>query len=410
MGFRFKRIDLLAGSSDFAVGDTDALRRTRSETILTKCVEAILACNCGWSLDTTHNTTISNFSNVPCRSGSLTFPGLFLINSVSGCKMFIAYFGGNQTANYCIKDLKIADPSSATPPIDIYYYASSYISGLCISIIPSDSNSVFGNTFDSAFLPNDATRIIGTTLYWTTSSESTSFGCNPTSGYIYSWGLFVTPYAIAVSCAKGSGSLGQIGIPTYAAGKIIGTIGHTEDNAVNSKYGILLFRVGDSSTAQCEGITDLFSMTYTVFNLTTPNILGKKIGSGAFYEDTCASICDSNGNWFRPGNTIVNPGFYTQDIFSTSGYFFNKVNECKWSPFAVCAPSTDPSNYSVYNGDCFKGFVDTDLFRVASVSSYGKTFDNGNFISLDSSTAFLIGWDPSNDSLQSPSHIAHNLL
>lgn len=33
MGFRFKRIDLLAGSEDFPVGDTDALRRTRSESV-----------------------------------------------------------------------------------------------------------------------------------------------------------------------------------------------------------------------------------------------------------------------------------------------------------------------------------------------------------------------------------------
>ena len=260
---------------------------------------------------------------------------------------------------------------------------------------------VFGNTFDSAFLPNDATRIIGTTLYWTTSSSATSFGCNPTSGYIYSWGLFVTPYTIAVSCAKGNGSLGQIGIPTYAVGRIIGIIGHAEDNAVNSKYGILLFRAGESSTAQCEGITVLFSRTYTVFNLTTPKILGKRIGTGEFYVDTCASICDANGNWFRPGNTIVNPGFYTLDIFSTSNYFFSKTGECRWSPFALCAPSTDIANYSVYQGDCYKGLVDTDLFRVASTSAYGTTFDNGKFISLDANTACLIGWDASNPSLNS---------
>lgn len=399
MGFKFKRVDLTAGSSDFPTGDTDALRRTRSETILTKCVEAILACNCGWALDTTHNAAISNFSDVPCRSGSLTFPGLFLVNSESGCKMFIAYFGGNQTANYCIKDLKVADPSNTTPPIDTFYYSSSYISGLCISIIPSDSSSVFGNTFDSSFLPNDATRIIGTTLYHSTSTSQTTFGCAPTSGYVYSWGIFVTPYAIAISCAKGNGSSGLLGIPTYSSGRIIGKIGHDEDNAVNSKYGVLLFRSGDASSQQCEGLTGLFANTYTIFSLTTPNILGKRIGTGQFYVDTCASICDANGTWFRAGNTLVNPGFYTQDIFSTSGYFFNKANECRWSPFAVCAPSTDISNYSVYNGDCFKGLVDTDLFRAASVSSYGKTFDGGNFISLDANTAFLIGWDSNNESL-----------
>lgn len=394
MGFKFKRINLVGGSTDFPTGDTDALRRTRSETILTKCVEAILACNCGWAMDTAHNATVTDFANVPCRSGAITFPGLFLMNTQSGCKMFIAYFGGNQTANNCIKDFKNGDP-----PYDLYYYGETYMGGLCISVLPSGSSSSFGHAFDSSFMPNDATRIIGTTLYYTTSSSETSFGCNPTAGYIYSWGLFVTPYAISVSCAEGNGSLGQIGIPTYAAGRIIGVIGHDEDNAVNAKYGVLLFRSGESSTAQCEGRTALFSNTYTVFNLTTPNILGKRIGTGQFYADTCASICDANGNWFRAGNSIVNPGFYTQDIFSTSGYFFHKTNECRWSPFAVCAPSTDISNYSVYNGDCFKGLVDTDLFRAATVSNYGNTFDGGSFISLDSNAAFLIGWDSGNESL-----------
>lgn len=399
MGFKYKRVNLTAGSSDFPTGDTDALRRTRSETILTKCVEAIIACNCGWELDTTHNYTISDFSDFPCRTGSLTFPSLFLVNNVSGCKMFIAYFGGNQTANYCIKDFKVADPSDATPPMDIFYYSGSYISGLCISIIPSDSSSVFGNSFDSSFLPNDATRIIGTTLYWTTSSSATSFGCNPTSDYVYSWGLFVTPYTIAVSCAKGNGVLGQMGIPTYATGRIIGEIGHEEDDAINSKYGVLLFRVGESSTSQCEGLLNYFGRTYTIFNSTTPHVMGKPIGSGEFYADTCASICDANGNWFRAGNTIVNPCFYTLDIFSTSNRFFSKTGECRWSPFAVCASSTDIVNYSVYQGDCYKGLVDTDLFRASSVTSYGETFDNGKFISLSSGVALLIGWDSSNDSL-----------
>ena len=39
MGFKFKRVDLTAGSVDFPIGDTDTLRRTRSETILKKCAE-----------------------------------------------------------------------------------------------------------------------------------------------------------------------------------------------------------------------------------------------------------------------------------------------------------------------------------------------------------------------------------
>lgn len=400
MGFKFKRIDLTAGSTDLPTGDTDALRRSRSEIILTKCVEAIISCNCGWQLDTAHNASISNFANVPVRNDALTYPGLFLINTTSGCKMFIAYFGGSQNAYSCIKDF--GAPGSGQLSVDLYPYSQSYIGGLCVSIIPGESTSTFGSVFNTSFLPNDATRIIGTTVYWQSSDSSTTFGCIPTSGYVYSWGLFVNPYCIAVSCTKGDGTKGTLGIPTYAAGRIVGIIGHSEDNAANSKFGVLFFRLGTSNYSQCEGLCDLVGQTYSCFDGTTPFVVGRGLNSQRIWEENCASICDANGHWIKGenlNNVVVNGCFYTQDIHSTSNHLFSKSGEVRWSPFAVAAPTTDISNYYVVPGDCFKGFVDTDLFRSATVSSYGTTFDNGKFISLDANTAFLIGWDPSNDSL-----------
>lgn len=400
MGFKYKRVDLTAGSSNFPTGDTDALRRTRSEIILTKCVEAIIACNCGWQLDTTHNATISDFANVPVRNNALTYPGLFLTNTTSGCKMFIAYFGGSQNAYSCIKDF--GEPTSGQLPIALYCYSQSFISGLCISILPGESTSSFGSTFDTTFLPNDATRIIGTTLYWQSSDNPTTFGCIPTSGYIYSWGLFVNPYCIAVSCAKGDGTKEILGIPTYAAGRIIGILGHPEDNAANARYGVLVFRWGESYYSQCEGLCDLFGQTFSCFDGSTPFVLGRGLNNRRIWDETCASICGANGNWIYGNNlndVVVNGCFYTQDIHSTSNHLFSKSGEVRWSPFAVAAPTTDIANYYIVPGDCFKGFVDTDLFRAATVSSYGSTFDNGKFISLSSGVAFLIGWDSSNDSL-----------
>ena len=403
MGFKYKRVDLTAGSAEFPTGDTDALRIERSETILKKCVEAIIATDTGWNLDPDRNQQVTNFSYVPCKSGALTFPGLFLTNSTSGCKMFLAYFGGNQSETYCIKDFK--EPASGAVPEDLYVYAASNHGGLCASIIPADSQSVFGNSFDSSFLPNDATRIIGTTLYWGTYYGFTSFGGNPTSGYIYSWGFFVTPYTIAVSCAIGNGTKGDIGIPTYTIGRIIGVLGHEEDNAVNAKYGVILFRNCTSTSEQCEGLNPLMGNKYYLFNssVQTPFIMGRRIGSIPLYEDTCACICNSSGTWIRTqsmNDVDVNCCFYTQDVFSTSSFMFSKTGNTRWSPFALCAPSTNLQTAGVVPGDGFKGLVDTDLFRASSVSSYGEMFDNGNFVSLDADTAFLIGWDSTNtDSL-----------
>lgn len=400
MGFKYKRVNLTAGSVDFPTGNTDALKRSRSETILTKCVEAIIATGTGWALDTTHNATISDFADVPCKSGALTFPGLFLVNNISGCKLFISYFGGNQTPSYCIKDFNEA--ASDESPNDLFFYAESNHGGLCVSIIPDGSSNDFGAAFDSTFLPDDATRIIGTTLYWNSNSSNTSFASDPYSGYIYSWGLFVTPYCIAVSCSKGNAEQGAIGIPVYAVGRIIGKLAHEEDNATNARYGILMFRAGVSTTSQCEGLNELFGNRYNLAGSSTPYILGRRIGTVPLYEDTCTCICNAQGTWIKypyKTNITVNPCFYTQDIIATASYVFNKSGAVRWSPFCLCSLATDLQNYGVVPGDAFKGFVDTDLFRAASVSAYGTTFDNGKFISLDANTACLIGWDADNESL-----------
>ena len=62
MGLKFKRVNFTAGTTDFPTGDTDALRRTRSENVLKACVQAIIDCDCGWQLDNNKNATITDFT------------------------------------------------------------------------------------------------------------------------------------------------------------------------------------------------------------------------------------------------------------------------------------------------------------------------------------------------------------
>ena len=180
MGFRFKRVDLTAGTAEFPVGSDYSLKRLRSETIVTRCADALLSC--GWSLDTSRNSDTTDYSNVPCMTGSKTYPGLFFVNAKSGCKLFMAYFGGTLYDEDCILDFK-RNTVSPAHTVDLYGYGTNaHVSGLVMSIIPADSSSEFGSTFDQNFLPDDATRIIGTCFYHSSTYSSPAYGANPSNG------------------------------------------------------------------------------------------------------------------------------------------------------------------------------------------------------------------------------------
>jgi hypothetical protein len=170
-------------------------------------------------------------------SGTNTFPGLFLRNSLSGCKLFIAYFGGTNATTDVISSF---DGSS------LYKCSSTTVhSGLICSIIPANSISEFNTSFNNNFLPSDATRLIGTVYYTTTSGGYTSaHAANPVSGYKYGWGIFATPYAISIASATNvnyatDNKSRKLVTPVYCVGRIFGDLVHSDDNTVNSKYGIV---------------------------------------------------------------------------------------------------------------------------------------------------------------------------
>ena len=198
MSFRFRRFDLVGGSEEFPTGATYELRAQRSQTVIKKFTEALLATNTGWYLDGNVNATTSDFVQVPCLSGSNTFPGFFLRNSVSGCKMFVAYFGGTNATTNVI--------SNFGSDSNLYKCSGTTVhSGLICSIIPEGSSSEFNPSFGNSFLPSDATRLIGTAYYTTTSGGyPAAHAADPVSGYCYGWGIFATPYAISVASATTS--------------------------------------------------------------------------------------------------------------------------------------------------------------------------------------------------------------
>jgi hypothetical protein len=399
MGFKFKRVDLVAGSEEWPAGSTFELIQSRSTTILKKCVQAILDCDCGWVLDASKNVTIDDTVGIPTRVSGITYPGLFLTNSSSGCKLFISYsaaslsdFSGDGTSN-----LRITETAT-----------DSQSAGLCMSMIPAGSNAVFGDPTTISFLPSEATRIIGTINRGSAGPGSVAYATNPNSGYIYSWGLFVTPYVISVSCKSGQTTPGNLYIPAFAVGRIFGSLNHSTDTSSNSKYACLTFRESNGNTSNSEGTTN--TIVFNTGNYTTSSNQ-YFVGVNPYYPQDFSSytgaykvfgaIAKADGTWINGtyyGVYCVT--LYPADVSQLSGYVYNLTNSGKsrWCPFLVRVISTSLDTYGVIPGDGMKGYLDTDLFRCA-IGTYGQQFDNGNFICIDSDYNFLIGWDPDNDPL-----------
>lgn len=398
MGFKFKRIDFTAGSAEFPTGTTDALRRTRSENVLKAVAESVIASNAGWILDANRNATVTDYSNVPTWDNSKTFPGLFFVNTISGCKLFMAYFGGTLDNSYAIKDFGRVNDNAT----DIFGYGkNARHAGLICSIIPDGSNSQFGSSFDSSFLPSDATRLIGTLFKYTYSSFSFANAYDPTASNTYSWGIYISPYAIAISANYGNTTPNLLA-PVYATGRIIGTVAHQTDSAVNSKYGVVIFKRAEDNEGKgnmfINSANYSFGLSGTIYAPGVPTY-----SSDGFGTYTSASIAKADGTWLNANNNDgnVNALFYTSDLAQLSGRMYNSTGtgKSRWVPLAVAIISADINTDGVVPGDGFKGYLDTDLFRCAR-GTYGQQFDNGNFICPQNDYNLLIGWNPDNtDSL-----------
>jgi len=386
MGFKFKKFSFIGGSEDFPIGDTDPLRLQRAQNILISAVEAIIDTDTGWGLDTSRNATITSFASVPCMSGTKTFPGLFLKNTVSGCKLFITYFCGSYDASSII--------SNFGSDSNLYYISSTTAtSGLIISIIPGGSSSEFGNSFDNAFLPSDATRLCGTCFYSSrTSAYSPAHGSNPVSGDTYTWGILATSYVIGVASSKASG----LSSPVYITGKIFGVLAHENDTAVNSKYGSVFFRMIAGS-----GVTEGWSgdiansVTYVGGSeLKLPGVPYNISGWNAAFS--CGIFSKADGTWINgtDGNRYI-VLLFTANAFVFSNKVTINTDDTVWESLLMAVKSADLNTDGVISGNGFKGYLDTDLFR-AGLGAEKATFDNGNFIKANSATYnnLILGWSP----------------
>lgn len=382
MGFKFKRFDLTVGSEDFPAGNTNANILTRCKSIVREFALKLISMGIGWTLDSSRNESVTDYAEVPDNSTG-KWPGLFLLNTTSGCKLFVCYIGGQNSYINNFSGSDILQWSSS----------SKNIAGLCISMIPSGSSNSFGLEFDASFLPGDATRIYGTA---SNGGYTIGYGAYSYGGNICSCGIYATEYVVSVVFAISSnGNPPPLKTPNYAVGRILSTISHEEDDEINSKYGVFCMRSPAASTGETyfdQG--NLINDSITVFG-TGINFVGNN-GSSFF---ACGSICQANGTWI-PGYE-ASPNRCVKVYASSMGDLSNKIfnssgtGKSRWIPLEMASYSDDLSTYGIVPGDGVKGYLDTDLFRIA-ISTYGQQFDNGNFIAATDSYNLLMGWDPDN--------------
>lgn len=389
MGFKVRSFYVVAGSEEFPTGNTDALRQSRSRLLLTKCAQLLIDCGCGWQLDSTRSTSTSDFTEIPTRyNDTTTYPGLFFTNTISGCKLFMAYFGAN-VRTYGIKNFSGNDL--------LKYFGSDYHGGVCISMIPEGSESVFGDPLTTTFIPDDATRIVGT-YYSNSTSSSNKYAAayNPTSGVYYKYWIGATPYCVITYVNHYSGDPPGFYVPIYAVGRIFGTLAHDE-TTTNAKYGVFCFRF---MTGADEGWATLINCSATCFDstLAVPGLGFSKTGTIKSY-DTAGSFSNTSGAWIN-GNDYANYNviFYVENKEQLSPAMFNISGSSRWRALSMAVVSSDLTTYGVSSGDGFKGYLDTDLFR-AAYATRGQTFDNGAFICPENGNNLIIGWDSSNDAI-----------
>lgn len=387
MGFTLNQFVVIGGSEEFPVGDTDELRVARSKTLLTKAVQTIIACNRGWVLDTSKNATDTNYVMIPPQDGSLYYPGLFLRNTISGCKLFISHWA-IASSSYIMSTFGSWENFTRCDGGFTRHW------GMCVSIIPAGSESEFGDPTTNTFLPDDATRICST--YYRSSqnwNEKYTIGSKPLEGASYMYGFGVTEETIALFANHNDDAGGQAGtyeyyLPISVCGKIFGELAHEEDVEITAKYGSLFFR---KPTSQYEGWAGGISESVSKWN--SSSITVPQTETNNYINAGCITKTDASwiNDWPGYRNSCV--CMFTLDVYRLGNYVHSISGTTNWSAIGIAVRSQEHLDVmGIVPGDGFKGLLDTDLFR-AGVGSDQQQFDNGRFRLFEASSGLLVGVD-----------------
>ena len=383
MGFKFKRIDFTSGDANFPGSyPTNPNQQTCAQSIVKGIADALIAMNIGWTVDTDHVSSTSDFVDIPDQGNVSTYgpwPGLFLVNQTSGCKLFVCYVGGA----YSIKNFSGNDIILET--------SSAYgLNGVIMSMIPGGSSSVFGSPTETTFIPSDATRLFGT------ATVQYSSVTRQDAGEHYSWGIWATDSCVGICGGRSNTSvLPNLKTPVYLCGKVITDIFNPTDVANNSNYATLA--LCNLPTSYESGYPMTFGFYPAATSSEQQTAVGYTSGLSTSYNFGCISKAD--GSWIMGSlstqNTRILPVNYIPYL---SRLVYDSTNgDTMWCPYDIFVVTNNLATYGITTKCSYKGRLDPSLFRCA-YGTYGQLFDNGNFICCNEYN-LLLGWDPNNDSL-----------
>ena len=421
MGFKYQKFSFVSGSSEYSSGTTATDIRTKEEYLVKNFAQAIIDCNCGWALDTNRHSSITDFFDVKKIDSSTDAPGLFLVNSTSGCKLFIAYLTDSASGGLAFLDTDGTTKIYKNEFVSTVYHSSrpsanTSIQGLIMSMIPAGSSSEFGQTCNVSFLPSDATRLYGSASNAAANIRVLTL-CYLGRGATCYVQVFATPYCVGFGASPYNN---EAATPLYFCGRIMGDLLNTSDNTNQAKYGIFTIRrTSAASSSSSDYISDIAQTTWNGGSFNLMNSTGSystywSIGvvPGGYVEYSIAMstgspsrnspfcgncICKADGSWVS--NTAAHGiAACVNHVLTLSTAVYNSSsNNRPWQPIAICVFSNDSSVDGVIPGVGFKGYLDTDLFRFNPQLAAGTVLDNGNFVCTDV-LGITLGWDPSNES------------
>lgn len=386
---KFVRRDLVCGTD------------IRMDSFSNRCLDIVeIICDMivnsgtGWGYDP--RTPFGEHLYVHSKNGSYQFPFTYLINNESGAKLLVtAFIGNSRTSSYAqapnnLVKINIKNylyPKDAESHFDSSDYNVGPV-GVNMSMIPAGSNSVFPDvipdTFTDIWIPNDAIPIVTQTPNYSAYlyGGEYPFGC-VTTGDILSYGLFIDKEFILVSSSMNNTTTRSQLYPDYAIGKIFGTLVNEEDSGYQSKYGaVQLWRNLSQTYVSTQNVA------INLNNGTETTIKGLNM---AYLNNTSTSIpaafmFAANGEPIRCMNFYCTPSWQLLGAQSN-----NEVTSgvTRWIPIAVA--NLDNPIRGVVPGDGLKGYLDTELFRVA-ISTKGNFYDNGKFVAFEQ--GLLVAWDP----------------
>lgn len=360
----------------------------RVKLLLKGITQGIIDTNSNWGYDTTHTATADSYIKIGTDTSAKTqIYAQCLINSVSGCKLLVMYNPGWVIGlSYSQSDGQFAYGN---------YISSSpqyrRCAGLCLSMIPGGVNETWNtdNNGNTTIIPAHGTGLIGTAncYYDQTLSQSsalTSLAYGLSCRYV----LIIKDDTIVVMHQR----LNNTSIDgLYAVGRIFGQLCNANDNGACSQFGAITA----VSTGYDGSEYATPSNTYMAINIRESTPI-------AFYSTSNAYsyfVKDENTSEYIKVNqgatriTETNPFARSPDYTDA-----NLTNKSAFGAYLIAEAITvsTSSSVAISNGNGFKGYLNTDLFRTVFYGyPYNTLFDDGKFIYVGGSLA--MGWDASNN-------------